>query len=113
MKKYDEVCELIAEAPETHGVFETRTETHRRVFCQVMSVSRMEYWRAKDNYMSLDLVFRLTHAIDYHDERWILYRNEMYRVERTYINDDGSIELTAYKERPEQYSAAADDDNGV
>lgn len=100
----DDVCELVAESPETHGVFENRTETHRPVFCQILSIGRYDYWRAKDNNMDLDLVFRLSHAIDYQGERWIIFNGDRYKIDRTYVTDDGGIELTATKTPPDHYN---------
>ena len=102
----DDVCELVAESPESHGVFETRTETYRRVFCKIRSIGRYDYWRARDNRLALDLVFILSHFTEYKDERWILYNGEYYKIERTYVDEDGAIELTTRKAEPEYNTAA-------
>lgn len=107
----DDVCYLVEESPQTHGVFEARTETLRKVFCQIESVGRYDYWRAKDNNLTLDLVFRISHHTEYKGERFIFYDGSYYKIERTYVTTDGTIELTASKTPPE-YVETVPADNG-
>lgn len=105
----DDVCELVYFSPETHGIFENRTEKHRKVFCQITSISRYDFWRAKDNNLDLDLTFVLTHYTDYNGERWILYNGDYYKVERTYIKDNGNIEIETRKKTPDPQAAPVGD----
>ena len=104
----DDVCELVSFTPAQHGIFENRTEQHRLVFCQIHSISRYDFWRAKENNLDLDLTFVLTHDTDYEGERWILHNGQYYKVERTYVRDDGSIEIHTRKATPDPQAAPTD-----
>ena len=55
-----DVIYLIAESPEAHGIFSPPAESERMVFCEVNSVSRYEFWRAKENGVTPTYVFRLS-----------------------------------------------------
>lgn len=99
----DDVIYLIAENPEAHGIFDPPTETRRMVYCQVLSVGRTEYWRAKDNGMHPQYIFRLSDAIEYGGEKIAEYNGKRYRIIRAYVQngesakyaDSNAIELTA------------------
>lgn len=93
MQKYD-VIQLIAEEPSERGVFEQAQETRKTVFCEVRSVSRSEVYQARAIGANPTLVFVLTVADDYNDEKDLVYKGKRYRVVRTYVNGDG-IEITA------------------
>lgn len=89
----DDVLYLVSESPEAHGIFDQRTETQRMVFCQVLSVTRQEYWRAKDNGLDPAFVFRISNHLDYQGEKICIYNGARYRILRTYANND-YIDLT-------------------
>lgn len=89
-----DVIYLIAESPEAHGIFSPPTETGRMVFCEVNSVSRYEFWRAKENGAYPEYVFRLSDRLEYQGEKLLTYNGNRYRVVRTYV-DGYAIELTA------------------
>lgn len=97
MKRYD-VIDLIVEAPSVHGVFEDPVQETRRVFVEVQSVSRSEWYSANAQNIQADIVFGLTVDADYQGEKELIYHGIKYRVIRTYISDDG-IELTCEKSR--------------
>lgn len=86
----DDVCYLVAEAPEAHGIFDRPTETERMVYCTVRSVRRDEFYRALDNKLHPVIVFVLQDAIEYAGEKIILWQGPLdsapkrYRVVRTY-----------------------------
>lgn len=84
----DDVIELVAEAPRAHGIFEETVETRRKVFCQVNSVSRYEFYRAREAGLQPNFVFRLSESDDYHGEKIVIYRGVRYRVLRTYAHGD-------------------------
>ena len=92
MKRYDAI-ELIVETPSVHGVFETPIESTRTVLCEVRSVTRNEVYQAMAVGVNASIVFVLSLAEDYNDEKECLYKGKRYRVIRTYVADDG-IELT-------------------
>lgn len=106
----DDVCELVSFSPESHGIFENRTVKYRKVFCQIRSVGRFDFWRAKENGLDLDLTFVLSHHADYEGERWILYNTEYFKVERTYVRDDGSIEIETRRKTPDPQTVPVGND---
>ena len=91
----DDVLYLISESPEAHGIFaEDVAETERMVFCRVKSVSRYEYFRGLDNGLELTYIFTLSDAAEYGGEKICTFHGDRYRVARTYVNNDGTIDLT-------------------
>lgn len=89
----DDVCTLLKEIPEAHGVFQPPQMQPTRVFCTVESVGRNEYWKALSNGLEASYVLKLSEAADYHGEKILLFRGKRYRVLRTYVTDS-AIELT-------------------
>lgn len=89
-----DVIYLISEDPAAHGIFDPPAETARMVFCEVRSVSRYEFWRAKENGATPTFVFRLSDRLEYQGEKILTYQGERYRVVRTYV-DGYAIEITA------------------
>lgn len=88
------VLQLIAEAPEARGVFDDATETARQVFCDVRSVTRAEFYRAKEIGVEPTFIFVLSNFAEYNGEKIAVYEGARYRIVRTYVNGE-SIELTA------------------
>ncbi len=84
----DDVIYLIGEVPAAHGIFQQVEEPRRMVYCQVNSVTRYEYYRARDNGLEPSYVFRLSEAEDYQGEKIVEYRGKRYRVMRTYAHGD-------------------------
>lgn len=89
----DDICYLISEDPQAHGVFDKPDEGKIPVFCQVLSVSRSEYWHALQNGIEPSYVLRFSESADYHGEKVLLFRNRRWRVIRTYVTDH-AVELT-------------------
>jgi len=89
----DDICYLIAENPQAHGVFDKPQEPEIPVFCQVLSVSRSEYWHALQNGIEPSFVLRLSEYADYHGEKIVRFREKRWRVIRTYVTDH-AVELT-------------------
>ena len=89
----DDVCYLIAENPQAHGVFDKPQEPEIPVFCQVLSVSRSEYWHALQNGIEPSFVLRFSEYADYHGEKLLQFRGKRWRVIRTYVTDH-AVELT-------------------
>lgn len=84
---------LIAEDPEAHGAFEARTETVRKVYCEIRSVGYQEYYRAMERDLFPSLIFRLADYAEYKGEKMCIYEDVRYRIVRVYI-DGQAIELT-------------------
>ena len=89
-----DVITLIGEAA-AHGVHESTTETERTVLAEIQSVTRSEYYNALNAGVQPELVFKLTLDADYQDEHFLLFHGKRYRIIRTYLTDDGGIEITA------------------
>lgn len=85
--------DLVGESPEAHGVFEAYAPLTTTVFAEVRSVTRSEFYRAKENGIEPTYIFRLTDYADYHGEKIAIFENKRYRVVRSYANGQ-SIELT-------------------
>ena len=81
----DDVIYLISENPEAHGVFASTTETKKQCYCRVESVSRSEFYRARENGIEPELVFVLSEYADYNGEKIVEHNGKRYRVIRTYV----------------------------
>ena len=90
-----DVIGLVTETRSAHGVHEAITETVREVLAEIRSVTRSEYYNALNSGMKPELVFKLTAEDDYQDERFLRYGSKRYRIVRTYLTNDGGIEITA------------------
>lgn len=93
-----DVCELITEAPKAHGIFDTVTETKRKVYCNVKSVGQSEVYQAQAAGLNPELKLILAHAFEYKGEKIAEFRGERYGIIRTYVNEADGIELTIQKE---------------
>lgn len=89
----DDVLTLVGEVPAAHGVFEPVAEPQRKVFCQVNSVSRSEYFHALAAGITPRFSVRISEAADYQGEKIAIYHGERLRVIRTYVQKH-AIELT-------------------
>ena len=85
---------LVAESPADHGVFDKPEETQRLVYCSVKSVGGQEYYRALENGLRPVFVFVLNDYAEYQGEKIAVYHDVRYRVVRTYVTAQQTIELT-------------------
>ncbi|MBQ1810307.1 MAG: phage head closure protein [Erysipelotrichaceae bacterium] len=92
-----EVLYLIAEtmSQDENGVWH-KTLTERKVFCQVDSVTRSEFFEAGRNGLNPEFRFTIFFG-DYADEREVRYKGKTYAVYRTYHARTDTLEL--YVER--------------
>lgn len=93
----DNVIRLISvtHTKDEYGV-ERREETERKVFCQVRSVTRAEFFDGGRN--GLNPEYQMTmFAADYKGEEVVLYEDKRYSVYRVYRTDNDYLEL--YVER--------------
>lgn len=88
------VATLIAEVPEAHGVYETPAPAERDVFCQVQSVHRAEAYEALSHGLHPEWVLVLADYAEYAGEHRCRFEGQEYRILRTYVRPDYSIELT-------------------
>ena len=79
---------LIGEDPKAHGVFDAPDNVENEVFAEVMSASQNEFYKARENGLAPELVFRLTDYGDYDGQKVFVYNNERWRVIRTYIKEE-------------------------
>ena len=89
-----DVIDLITETASAHGVHQSVTETARRVYCEVRSVNRQEFYAGMNAGVQPEYVFYLALAEDYQGERVVRYKGQKFRVIRTYMTDDDGIEIT-------------------
>lgn len=70
------------------------TKTERKVFAQIDSVSRSEFFEGGRNGLNPELVFRML-ASDYHEEKVVEYNGKIYGIYRTYLGRNDIVELYA------------------
>lgn len=98
-----DVIDLVRQTRSAHGVHETVTEEARTVYCTVRSVTRSEFYTALNDGIRPEYVFHLALAEDYQGERVVRYKDQRFRVIRTYMTADDGIEITVERS----------DDNGT
>lgn len=69
----------------------------RLVYCQVLSVSRNEFFEAGRNGLNPEFEF-VIFAGDYKGERLLKYRGQTYAIYRTYRRRDDNLELYVQRE---------------
>jgi SPP1 family predicted phage head-tail adaptor len=109
-----DVIGLVTETRSAHGVHETITESVREVLAEIRSVTRSEYYNALNAGVQPELVFKLALDADYQDERFLRYRGKRYSIVRTYLTNDGGIEITAERsdERGTEANESGADQDG-
>ncbi len=66
---------LISESPEVKGVFDTKTDSEREVFCTVRSVGMQESYIARGQGFAPEYVFQLTQSFEYQGEKRLKYHD--------------------------------------
>lgn len=89
-----DVCELIAESPKAHGIFDDPEVIRRKVYCTVKSVGQNEVYQAAAAGLNPELKLILAHAFEYKGEKELEFHEERWRILRTYVNEADGIELT-------------------
>lgn len=89
----DDVIYLISETPAAHGVFTQSTETQKMCYCRVDSVTRSEFYKARENGIQPIYLFVLSEYADYNGEKIVIYNGTRYRVIRSYVKNH-AVELT-------------------
>lgn len=92
-----DVCILVADSPDAHGVFDDVTRTGRQVYCTVRSVSMSEVYQARAQGLYPQFRLKLDHDFEYDGERRLIFRGALYDVIRTYTGEEDGIELTVQR----------------
>ena len=90
-----DVIDLIStvQTVDDYGVQQT-VETSARTYARIKSASQSEFFNGGRNGLNPQLVF-VIHAEEYSDQETALYSNKRYSIYRTFLRDDGYIELYA------------------
>ena len=88
-----DVCYLVTVDKTPHGVHEKREPTERMVYCQVKSIGRTEFYQANLVGMRPEWTLKLSDEAEYQNELTLNFRGERWQIIRTYITEDGGIEL--------------------
>ena len=86
----DDVIYLISENPAAHGVFDGSTETKTMCYCRVNSVTRSEFYKAREYGSQPVFSFVLSEYADYNGEKIVEYKDKRYRVIRSYVGVSGA-----------------------
>lgn len=73
------------------------TESTRSVFCGLRSIGQKEFYQAQTVGLQPELKFVLADYLDYNDETLVVYKEQRYRVLRTYRTGQ-ELELVCYRE---------------
>jgi len=107
-----DVIGLVAETRSAHGVHEAITESVREIPAEIRSVTRSEYYNALNAGKQPELVFKLALDADYQDERILRYGGKRWRIVRTYLTNDGGIEITAERSDENGTDPEPEEDSG-
>lgn len=93
----DDVCTLISHTYEMDELKQEKAVVKERtVFCMLSSVNRAEFFQAGKNGFKPSLIIYLQ-SEEYDDQEELKYRNEVYKVYRSFVRSDGYIELSCEK----------------
>ena len=94
----DDVLKLISKTytKDKYGV-QKATETEREVFCDVKSISRMEFFEAGRNGLNPEYEFIIAET-EWQGETILEYRGKRYGIYRTYIEPNTDF-IELYAER--------------
>lgn len=92
-----DVIELVTvtRTQDEYGIWRT-SETTKKVFCQVDSVTQSEFFEAGRNGLNPEFRFTVFFG-DYSNEPIVIYKGNRYAVYRTYLTRNDRLEL--YVER--------------
>lgn len=97
MQRHD-VCTLIAES-DGHGVHDSVETTETETYCIVTSVGMREAYTAMSQGLLPELRIIIPVAEDWNNQMLVRYKNVVYLVIRSYLNDEGGVELTLERRR--------------
>ena len=90
-----DVITLVSETREqdAHGIWRSATR-RKKIFCQVNSVTRAEFFEGGRNGLNPEYVFTVFFG-DYSDEEMLIYNGKTYSIYRTYRGRGDELELYA------------------
>lgn len=71
-------------------------QVRRSVYAECKSITQKEFYQAQSVGMKPEIKFHLTTSWDYNDEKEIAFNGFIYKVQRTYILEDDSIDIVCY-----------------
>lgn len=74
------------------------TDTERKVFCNVSSISQREWFEGGRNGLNPEYKFAI-YGFEYQGEKVVKYQNDYYTIYRTYMTDYNEIELYAERKQ--------------
>lgn len=101
------VIELIKADPEAHGVYEEPQEERRQVYCRVYSIGTTEHYELRSHGYEPGCKVELSDYAEYQGEQQCLLEGRLYRIERTYITERMTIELTLVRDDHDEIRRAA------
>lgn len=89
----DDVCFLISTTITKDELLqEIKTDVERQVFCDRLSVGQKEFAVSMQNNLKPEMTIVMDHD-EYDYESKLRYRDKSYSIYRTFVRDDGDIEL--------------------
>lgn len=91
--RYQDIVFLIhSERIKTPNGYYQEVDTETEVFADVMSVTRSEFFAAKQHGIDMAITFEVS-AHDYNGAKKLKYDGKLYKVERTYTKDGEKLQL--------------------
>ena len=96
---YNDILTLVKEKFETNEFGDSvAIKTTRDVFCEVRSVGMKEKYQAQAVGLLPELVFVLADYYEYEEEQKVIYKDQEYRILRTYVKNTHEIELVVTRD---------------
>lgn len=71
-------------------------ENKTKVYAQCKSIGQSEFYQAQTSGLKPEIKFVLATSRDYNGQEEVVFNNIRYKVLKTYIPSDDSIEITCY-----------------
>ena len=93
----DDVCSLITITYTKDDLKQQKAITReRQVFCMLSSVNRAEFFAAGKNGHKPQMILYMQ-ADEYDNQEELKYRNDVYKIYRSFFRTDGYVELSCEK----------------
>lgn len=79
-------------------------QVRRPVFAECKSITQTEFYQAQSVGLKPEIKFKLTTSWDYKSEEEVAFNGIVYKVQRTYITEDDSIEIICYGGVRDEYT---------
>lgn len=89
----DDICYLISVTTTLDDLMqEIEVETNRQVFCDKLSIGQKEFALSAQSGLKAEMIIVIDKD-EYNDEEKLIYKNQKYSIYRTFVRNDGDIEL--------------------